>query len=625
MLFVLLLVALGVVAQFSFGLAQTSRLPAVSKLNGEATAFTFDMWKPVLSGRISLKVLGATLSMPACVALVIILVLFLAVFVRRLGEARVVAGAILAVPFLALPTGTDLLRLAEWTSTSPDLRLFFKSVTLATTAGAAATLVALPVAFFLALGGTKRQGFWLAVVLLPFLTSFLLRVFAWRVLLGGNGVVSSALSELGLASAGDPPSWLGYSPLAVVIVLVYAWTPFIVVPMYLAFRGIDPDALEAARDLGATGRRTLVEVVAPLALPGIAAGFLLVFIPSLGEYVVPTLVGGPTGFMYGQSIAQAFVGGTLAWQHGAVLALFLVLVVLVIAARAAPVLRSGTEAPGTARPPDSNLVVSRGVRHVLRAFFSAFLLFLYAPTLMLIVFSFNDSPSPSLPLRGFTLHWYHVAFSNHDLLNALSLSAQVAVLVGILSTIIGSLLSYGIARGRVPFSNAMSALALLPMVAPPVVLGVAFLLLFQRGPVHVPLGIPAVVLAHLVITLPFSVLVLLPAFRAIDPAVDEAAKDLGAGWARTASEVIVPLAMPAILAAFLICFIVSFDEVVVAGFLVSDRPTFPVYLYSGLRFSARLMPLVAVATVLIVASAAVATAAEVLRGRAAHRVVDAAD
>jgi ABC-type spermidine/putrescine transport system permease subunit I len=157
LLLALLLAALGIVAMFSIGLEQTSPIPAVSRLNGESTSFTLDLWHVVLGGSASLKLAGATLTMPPGVALAIVVGLFLAVFTKRAGRLRWVAAAALLVPFLTIPTGTRLLRVAEWTAGSPDLRLFFKSASLATTAGVAATAVAIPVAFFLAFGAPSDK------------------------------------------------------------------------------------------------------------------------------------------------------------------------------------------------------------------------------------------------------------------------------------------------------------------------------------------------------------------------------------------------------------------------------------------------------------------------------------
>lgn len=614
--------ALGGMLGLSLGLLQASPNPRIAELNGEATQLTLSLWIDFLVQTVSLVVVVPIVTIPIWTAMLALALLTVVagILSRRTRGAQVVAvalWAIVVVPFLTVPAGDDLLRIAEWTSNSADHRLLFESATLAVTAGTFACLIAVPVAYLLSFGAERTRGVLLVLVLLPFLTSFLLRVFAWRVVLGETGLLNSALVSLGIIPPDEPLQWLGYSPFAVIVVLVYAWTPFIVLPLYLAFRAMDPRLLEAAADLGASRAGALRRLTLPLAIPGLVAAFLLVFIPSLGEYIVPALVGGPEGYMYGQAVAQAFVGGSLNWQHGALLALFLIGIVVFVTARAAPLLRSGLRTTDGGGGSGRDLAASPLARGVLWVFFAAFLAFLYAPTFLLVVFSFNDAPAPAFPLNGFTVEWYVDALTNPDLLQALGNSALVALGAAAIAVVAGALVSYPLARGRLRGADAVSAAMLIPLVAPPVVLGVALLILFQRGPAPIALGLHTVALAHAIIALPYAVLILLPAFRNIDPRWEESARDLGAGAYDMWRRVLVPLLSPSAAAAFIICFVVSFDEVVVASFVVGSSPTFPVYLYSGLRFSDRLMPLVAMSTVLIVGSAIIGFVAERLRNRAA--------
>jgi spermidine/putrescine transport system permease protein len=154
-----------------------------------------------------------------------------------------------------------------------------------------------------------------------------------------------------------------------------------------------------------------------------------------------------------------------------------------------------------------------------------------------------------------------------------------------------------------------------PLVVPTVVLGVALLLLFQKGVIPIGLGLASVMIGHVVIALPFAVLILLPRIASIDRRLEEAAYDLGASGIQMFRRVMLPLIVPSIMSAFLISFVFSIDEVVIASFIAGDQPTYPVYLYSGLKFPEKTQTLIPVATVMIVLSFALAIMAEVIRRR----------
>lgn len=263
----------------------------------------------------------------------------------------------------------------------------------------------------------------------------------------------------------------------------------------------------------------------------------------------------------------------------------------------------------------TDVFMSRTGRWLLITFFGLFLVFLYAPTIVLIVFSFNDSVIAALPFVGFTTEWYEAAWQEEGVRQALWASVKVAIGSALIATGLGLLVSYALARRRFGGKAAISALVLVPLVVPTVVLGVALLVLFRpTAPViPVPLSLWAVLIGHIVIAIPFCVLILLPRIASIDRRLEEAAEDLGASWTTTFRRVILPLITPAVLSSIIVAFVVSFDEVVIASFVVGDQVTLPVYLYSGLRFAERVMLLVPVATVMIAVSFALVFAAELIR------------
>jgi len=210
------------------------------------------------------------------------------------------------------------------------LKLFWKSVRLSLLVSFIVVVLAYPVAYFLALSGTKRKYVLLLILIAPFLTSYLLRVLAWKVILGSNGVLNSFLFWTGIRSPDHPISQLLYSKFAVVLVLIYVWLPFVALPIFVSLESLDRRLLEAATDLGATRWQAFLRVTLPLSAPGVIAAFLFVFIPTVGEFVTPSLVGGTSGYMYGNQISDLFSTGFPDWRTGSVLALFLLAVVAVL-------------------------------------------------------------------------------------------------------------------------------------------------------------------------------------------------------------------------------------------------------------------------------------------------------
>src|SRR5213080_30815 len=173
-----------------------------------------------------------------------------------------------------------------------------------------------------------------------------------------------------------------------------------------------------------------------------------------------------------------------------------------------------------------DVALSRTGAWLLRVFFFLVVLFLYAPIVILLIFSFNDSAIPSFPLSGFTLHWYREFVSNSDLRGALQTSAMIAALSSAGAVVLGIFASIALVRRRFRGKGPVSALLLSPLVIPYVVFGIALLLLFHTTGIH--RSIFTVVIGHIVISLPYTILVLVPRLEQIDVALEEAAHDLGA-------------------------------------------------------------------------------------------------
>ena len=265
-----------------------------------------------------------------------------------------------------------------------------------------------------------------------------------------------------------------------------------------------------------------------------------------------------------------------------------------------------------------DVALSRTGRRLLRSFFALLIVFLYAPIAILLIFSFNDSDIPAFPLSGFTTRWYHDFAHNPDLKAALVTSAIVAAISSAGAVLLGLLASTALARRSFAGKSAVSALLLGPLVIPYIVFGISLLLFFHAA--GIPRSILTVVIGHIVISLPYTILVLVPRLAQIDRSLEEAAYDLGAGPFATFRLIVLPLIVPAVVSAFLIAFTTSFDEYAVASFVVGTRVTFPIYLYSALRFPSNLPQVIAVAVVVMILSLIVVVSAEIGRRVAERRL-----
>ena len=205
--------------------------------------------------------------------------------------------------------------------------LLLRSLTISAICTVVTVLVSYPMAYYVAFHVRKHKMVWIILMTVPFFSSYLLRVFAWKVILGYNGVINSGLKGLGLIE--QPLAFLLYSPTAVVITLAHAWAAFAILPIYISLEKIDRSLIEAATDLGDGPVKRFLGITLPLSMPGVIAASLMIFIPTVGDYVTPTLVGGPDGLMIANLI-QAQFGLVNNWPMGAALALDMMLVVAVI-------------------------------------------------------------------------------------------------------------------------------------------------------------------------------------------------------------------------------------------------------------------------------------------------------
>jgi spermidine/putrescine transport system permease protein len=202
--------------------------------------------------------------------------------------------------------------------------LMFRSLGVSALVTLITVVLAYPMAYYLSFHVTHRKALWLFLITIPFWTSYLLRVFAWKIILGYNGVVNSTFLELGIISV--PMEFLLYNVNSVVLTLAHAWAPFAILPIFVSLEKIDRSFLEAATDLGDGPVMRFLRVTLPLSLPGVIAASLIVFIPTVGDYVTPRLVGGKDGLMIANMIQIQF-GKANNWPLGAALAISTMVIV----------------------------------------------------------------------------------------------------------------------------------------------------------------------------------------------------------------------------------------------------------------------------------------------------------
>ena len=205
--------------------------------------------------------------------------------------------------------------------------LFLRSVLISGAVTLVTVALAYPMAYFVAFHA-KRKFLWLVALTIPFWTSYLLRVFAWKIILGFNGVINSGLMRLDLIE--QPLSFLLYNPFAVVVTLAHAWAAFAILPIYVSLEKIDRSLLEAASDLGDGALRRFLRITLPLSAPGVIGAALLIFVPTTGDFVTPELVGGTQGTMIANLIEVQF-NAAGNWPLGAALSLVSMAMVAAIA------------------------------------------------------------------------------------------------------------------------------------------------------------------------------------------------------------------------------------------------------------------------------------------------------
>jgi ABC-type spermidine/putrescine transport system permease subunit I len=453
-------------------------------------------------------------------------------------------------------------------------------------------LTGYPIAYLISSLTRERKNRLLFWVLLSFWTSFLVRTFAWVVLLGRNGVINQVLLGLGII---DRPLSLLYNFSAVIVGMVHALMPLAVLTMLSVMENIDRRLPSAAATLGARPGTVFWKVYFPLSLPGVAAGALMVFVTAIGFFITPTLLGGRHQTMITQLIIDQ-VMQALNWGFAGAISVLLLAVVLLVFLIYDRMVGLSTMAGGSsvARGPKQGSRWSRKLGDVilttlgnasdaviglfpkrrkraangesltLRVVVILLLVFLSAPAFLMIPLSFDSASGLAWPPRGFSLQWYRQIADSPLWMQAITRSMLVGIGTGFLSMLIGTPAAFLLVRGGMKGKAAMLAFILAPIVVPRMIIAVGVFYFFAKiGLIGSSFGL---VLGHTVVAVPYVVITMMAVLRNYDTRLDLAAHSMGARPWATLRRVTFPILSAGLMSSFLFAFATSFDELTIALF-----------------------------------------------------------
>lgn len=491
----------------------------------------------------------------------------------------------------AIPPYTDLL---EWADGQLSITLnlgnflqltddplyfeaYLQSLQIAGISTICCLLLGYPLAWAVAHSKPSTRNILLLLVILPSWTSFLIRVYAWMGILKNNGALNNVLLWLGVI---DQPLTILHTNLAVYIGIVYAYLPFMVLPIYTALTRIDYSLVEASLDLGARPLKTFFSIIVPLTKGGIIAGSMLVFIPAVGEFVIPELLGGPDSIMIGRVLWQEFFNNR-DWPVASAVAIIMLLLLIV------PIMwfhKHQQKKCGGARM--NNLPVVRSPWRILILVLG--FTFLYAPMLMLVIYSFNSSKLVTV-WAGWSTRWYGELFRDTAMMSAVGLSLTIAACAATMAVVLGTIAAVVMVRfGRFRGANGFAFMITAPLVMPDVITGLSLLLLFVA--LGHAIGWPSdrgmltIWLAHVTFCTAYVAVVIASRLRELDRSIEEAAMDLGAAPLKVFFVITLPMIMPAVISGWLLAFTLSLDDLVIASFVSGPgATTLPMLVFSSVR------------------------------------------
>ncbi|MEX3994797.1 ABC transporter permease subunit [Paraburkholderia sp. EG286A] len=535
----------------------------------------------------------------------------------RLSPILLLVPAILV---LGVVYGWPLVRLlrisfgqSDWTMThyvrvlsdSYNVLVLFETFRLSFFVALICLLVGYPIAYLISRLSKRWSVIVTALVVLPLWTSTLIRSFAWMVLLGRHGVVNDLYLNSGL---GSTPLSILYNRFAVYVGTVHIMLPLMVFPLLSAMKKVDWRLIDAAKSMGARPAAAFFLIFVPLTKSGMVAGFLLVFILTLGFFVTPALLGGPHDVTFVMLIERA-VNELSDWEAASAMCVILLLatfllyglyrlVVMVSARRSRnagrsrsnplriatqimgrlPTASTSNWAPKARSPKLSN-------RPGAAAWITGILIvtFLVLPILIILPISFSASPYLDFPPPSLSLRWYENYFTRADWIKPTLTSLQVAIAVAVISTLIGSLAAIALVRGKFAGKAVITAFLVSPSVVPTLITAVA--IYFQFAKLGLIGTLTGLTLAHTVIAVPIVLILVMASLKSVDTRPEVAAQSLGAHPIVAFAKITLPAIRPGIISASLFAFLTSFDDIIIALFVSSDSAkTLPMRMWEGIRF-----------------------------------------
>ena len=448
-----------------------------------------------------------------------------------------------------------------------------------------------PVAYLVSSLSKDRKSRWVFWILLSFWTSFLVRAFAWIVVLGRNGLANQLLLALGLQ---DAPSNMLYSFGAVLVGMVHALMPLAILTMLSVMENIDRNLPRAALTLGARPGTAFWRVYFPLSAPGVAAGAIMVFVTAVGFFIVPQLLGGRKETMITQLIIEQVLQ-VMNWGFAGSISVLLLIVVLLVFVLYDKVLGlstmtgaqsdKSTHSSGLMRrvseaflgtlghisdamlallPRSRRREVQQGDSFLLRAVVVVLLVFLSVPALLMIPISFADKSGLNWPPQGFTWQHYQDMLASPLWIGATVRSFVVGFFAALAAMVIGTPVAFLLVRSQMRGKALLLAFVLSPLIIPRMIIAVGMFYFFSKiGLVGTSLGL---VLGHTVIAVPYVVMTMMAVLRNYDTRLDMAAQSLGAKPWQTLRYVTFPIIAAGLTSSFLFAFATSFDELTISLF-----------------------------------------------------------
>ncbi|WDD90258.1 ABC transporter permease subunit (plasmid) [Burkholderia sp. FERM BP-3421] len=449
----------------------------------------------------------------------------------------------------------------SWIYRTAYISIFIRSFSFAALTTVLCLVTGLPTALFIATQRAARRSILLLLVAAPFVVSLVVRAYGWVILLADGGAVNR-MTGMSLL----------YTDVATMIGLVSIFFPFMVLPIYVSLREFDWEVAEAASSLGATPWQVLKRIVVPACMPGVGAGVALIFVPALGSYVVPDLLGGAKAMMIGNLVQLAFTSDR-NWPLGAALSVALLCAVVAVSwiARRRPldVVRGrGGREPAAVFPGTTWIAIPMFV-------------FLYLPLAALAATSFYAGSS-SLVWQGFGLHGYVEALTDDNLLRAALGSLALASATVAVVTVISVATAVTLDRGSHAMPSMLETAMQIPLVVPEIVLAIATLLAFSS--LSIDLNFASVLFAHVVFCLPVAYIPIRASVKKVDQDLLDAAATLSATPWTTFWTVTLPLIWPGVVTGVILSFVTSLDDFVTTYFVAGAGViTLPTYIYGALK------------------------------------------